>query len=165
MPPSASWPVPPFAGRARRRRIPPRQPADRELEVRPELRQVDRLAAGRVRAARRAAGRRCGSGLSANTLCPAPNVQPSCPLIVERSFGQSGTHIVGAEDVLAAFLPRHRGKPRRRLTGDGVVVYEIRDRQRRHNSHHEHGQASRHVVLLQRIDGPQSRKSRAYSRE
>ena len=161
MPPSASWPVPPLPGRARRRRIPPRQPADRELEVRPELRKVDRLGPAE-RGQLAALQDEDAVGTLGEHALPGAERPPFVPLDRREILRPVGNHLVGAEDVLAAFLPRHRGKPRRRLTGDGVVVYEIRDRQRRNNSHDEHGQASRHVVLLQRIDGQaQSRKSRA----
>ena len=164
MPPSASWPVPPFEGGLA---VVASRHGSRPIgnwRFGPSCGRL--IVLGRPSAG---SSPRCRTKMRFGTLgehaLPGAERPPFVPLDRREILRPVGNHLVGAEDVLAAFLARHRGKPRRRLTGDGVVVYEIRDRQRRNNSHDQHGQASRHVVLLQRIDGPQSRKSRAYSRE
>ena len=98
------------AGQAGGRRVAPRQAADRELDARPES------------GSRRACGRwmfgsspRCStktrSGLSANTLCPAPNVQPCVAGQRRQVLRPVGDDVIGAEDVLAALLAGHRGHP------------------------------------------------------
>ena len=138
------------ARRARGGRVAPRQPADREADARSEVATASWSSAAGSPAARRAARRRCGRGSRQTRSDPRRRSRAHGREWCESFFGQPAHDLVGAEDVLAAFLARHRRHPRRRvlaalLSGDERTAGDERGQSRQ--TQHEYRSCWTHAIL------------------
>ena len=98
------------ARRARRRGVAPRQPSDREFDVRPELRQLDLFRSLEIRELAPLQDEDAVRALGEHALPGSPR-----PLLVagqgRQRFRPVGHGLVRPEDVLPAFLAGHRRQP------------------------------------------------------
>ena len=101
------------AGRARGRRVTPRQPADRERDARPEVRQLLRHRARNLRQLAALHDVDAVGAFGKHALARAERPALVAGLVLSF-FGQPGNDFVRAEDVLPALLRRHRGDTGRR---------------------------------------------------